>query len=292
MGHTPVLEVSFLKTPIHFCLVGGDARQLSLRTLLARDGHTVTTLAISDSPTALSPLRQANCVVLPIPATDQTGALYAPLCPTPISAADVLDILRPGQLLFGGKISETTHSQAAERGLLIRDLLLREEFSIANAVPTAEGALQLAMERLPITIQQSRILIVGFGRIGQCTAQRFHALGAHVDVCARSPAQLALAENMGCNPIPLSRLGTNSIPFDLVINTVPTPILTAAHLKAAQAPLLLELASPPGGFELTAVQDLGLRLISAQGLPGKVAPVTAARIIQTTLYRALEELNF
>ena len=292
MSHTPVLEVSFLKTPIHFCLVGGDARQLSLRALLARDGHTVTTIALSDAPITFSLPAQADCVLLPIPSTDRTGALYAPLCPTRISTADILDLLLPGQLLFGGKIDGMLHAQANERGLLIRDLLIQEEFSIANAVPTAEGALQQAMEHLPITIHQSRILIVGFGRVGQSTAQRFRALGAHVGVCARNPAQLALSENMGCHPIPFSDLKANSLPFDLVINTVPVPILTAAHLKAIQAPILLELASPPGGFDLTAVQDLGLRLISAQGLPGKVAPVTAARIIQTTLYHALEELNF
>lgn len=272
--------------------MGGDARQLSLRALLTRDGHTVTTLALSDGPINLSPLAQADCILFPIPATDKSGSLYAPLCPIPVSAADILDVLQPKQLLFAGKVSAALYSEAARRGLLIRDLLLREEFSIANAVPTAEGALQLAMEHLPITIHQSRILITGFGRVGQCTAQRFRALGAQVSVCARSPSQLALAEGMGCHPIPLSELASDSAPFDLVLNTVPTPILTAVHLSVLQAPLLMELASPPGGFELSAVHDLGLRLIPAQNLPGKVAPVTAAHIIQKTLYHALKELDF
>ena len=284
--------MSFLKTPIRFCLVGGDARQLALRTLLARDGHTVTTLALSDAPITFSALTQADCILLPIPTADPAGTLFAPLCPTAIAVSDILDVLRPNQHLFGGKIPPVLHAKAAERGLSIHDLLLREEFVLANAVPTAEGALQLAMEHLPTTIQSSRILITGFGRVGQCTALRFRALGADVSVCARSAGQLALAESIGCHPIPLSRLAANTAPFDLIVNTVPSPVLTAQRLKAAQAPLLLELASPPGGFDLNAVKDLGLQLISAQNLPGKVAPVTAAHAIRTTLYHILEELDF
>ena len=272
--------------------MGGDARQLSLRTFLTQDGHHVTDLALSDKPLQYNRLLQAQCVLFPIPAANQDGTLFAPLHPASVSIPEILDVLRPEQSLFGGKISSELHAQAAKRSLLIRNLLLREEFPIANAVPTAEGALQLAMEHLPITIHRSRVLIVGFGRVGQCTAQRFHALGAHVSVCARAPEQLTLAECMGCTPISLSALSSTANPFDLLINTVPAPVLTAPRLKATQAPLLLELASPPGGFDLTAIQDLGLRLISAQGLPGKVAPVTAARIIQKTLYHALEELNF
>ena len=265
---------------------------MSLRTLLTRDNHTVTDLALSDAPIPLSALAQAECVVLPIPAEIKPGILFAPFCPISIAIADILDALRPDQLLFAGKLSPAFYAEAAKRSLTPYDLLLREEFVIANAVPTAEGAVQLAMEHLPITIHRSRILITGFGKVGQCTAQRFRALGAQVSICARSAGQLALAESIDCHPIPLSQMEANQVPFDLIINTVPSPVLTAKHLAAAQAPLLLELASPPGGFDPTAVQELGLQFISAQGLPGKVAPLTAARIIQETLYHALEELDF
>ena len=148
------------------------------------------------------------------------------------------------------------------------------------------------MEHLPITIHQSRVLVTGFGRVGQCTAQRFQAVGAHVTVAARSPAQLALAETMSYRAIPLTELVNPPESFDLIINTIPSPMLAAPILEGLNSPLLLELASPPGGFDRSAVRELGLRFIDAQGLPGKVAPVTAARIIRNTLYQALEELHF
>ena len=272
--------------------MGGDNRQLALRTLLAQDGHIVSDLALSDAPIALSSLMQADCILFPIPTTDKNGFLFAPQHTSPIPLSGLLDVLQPNQLIFGGKIPPPLYTEATKQNLLVHDFLAREDFSIANAVPTAEGALQLAMEHLPITIHQSQVLITGFGRVGQCTAQRFQAVGARVTIGARSPAQLALAETMGLNTIPLSSSGSATVPFDLVINTIPSPVLTAPIVEQLKAPLLLELASPPGGFDRTAVQDLGLQLIDAQGLPGKVAPVTAARIIQNTLYQMLNELHF
>ena len=59
---------------------------------------------------------------------------------------------------------------ADARGLILRDYFAREELAVANAVPTAEGAVQLAMEQMPVTIHGARVLITGFGRVGQAVA--------------------------------------------------------------------------------------------------------------------------
>ena len=227
-----------------------------------------------------------------MPAEGTLGTIYTPLSPHTLSITCLLDALHPRQTIFGGKISTNLYEEASKNGLVLHDYLLRDDFALANAVPTAEGALQLAMEHLPITIHQSRILITGFGKVGQCTALRFLALGAEVSVCARSPGQLALAESLGCIPVPLSTLDFMPGNWNLIINTVPSLIFTSERLKQFKTPVLMELASPPGGFDPAAVHNLGLKLISAPGLPGKVAPVTAARIVQKTIYRMLEELDF
>ena len=277
---------------VRFFLIGGDARQLFLADLLRRDGHIVETSALSDESPDFSRLSQSDCVLLPMPLLGRNDAIFAPLCPTPVSLHAVLNHLAPTQTIFAGKVGPDVHKQAAALGLTIHDILLREELAVANAVPTAEGALQIAMEHLPTTIHQSRILVAGFGRVGQCTAQRFRALGAEVWVCARAPGQLALAENMGLHTISLQHMPQLRKEFDLLINTVPATIFTRTKLEPLGRPLLMELASPPGGFDHDAVRDLNLTLISAPGLPGKAAPLTAAHIIQKTIYRMLEELDF
>ena len=279
-----------MERKFQFCLVGGDRRQLYLANQLAADGHTVYTAALSDSAD-LSAIEWGDCIILPMPPTDSAGFLHAPMLSEKVSMDEVLAIFRPEQYIFAGKVSRGLHAQAAARRLVIHDYLLREELAISNAVPTAEGALQLAMEALPTTIHRSRVLIVGFGRVGQCTATRFKALGAKITVAARRVGQLALAESMGCIPLPLHLMGHEEKQWDLVINTVPVPILGSSQLSVAGRPILLELASPPGGFDMEWVEASGLRHIPAPGLPGKVAPATAASAIRTTLYAMLEELG-
>ena len=163
---------------------------------------------------------------------------------------------------------------------------------MANAVPTAEGAVQLAMEHLPITIHGSRVLVLGFGRVGRITAQRFGALGARVSVAARKFDQLAWAQAMGFDPQPLNHLAGWLCGYDLVVNTIPAPVLTRRELEDLKPGcLILDLASKPGGVDQRAAGELGLTVIWALALPGKVAPITAGAAIQTAIYNMLQELG-
>ena len=55
--------------------------------------------------------------------------------------------------------------------------------------------------------------------------------------------------------------------------------------------LVIDLASRPGGVDFEAAKELGVRVIWALGLPGKVAPVTAGLAIRDTIYHILNELG-
>ena len=57
------------------------------------------------------------------------------------------------------------------------------------------------------------------------------------------------------------------------------------------AAFLLDLASAPGGVDRAGAQELGLRVLSAPGLPGRTAPVTAAAAIRDAVYHILWELE-
>ena len=78
--------------------------------------------------------------------------------------------------------------------------------------------------------------------------------------------------------------------FDFIANTVPDRVITEAMLCcAAPDALLLELASPPGGFDRTLAENIGLRVVAAPGLPGKCAPYTAAELMKRAVYDAIKE---
>lgn len=290
-----------MKHEMNFWVVGGDMRQAKLAQLLAQDGHTVHTYALHPGQEIVPGLIQeqnlnqasrADCVVLPLTVTTERGLLNTPLSVSEHPLAPILDRLTPRQFLCGGRVDQETQGMAEDRGLTLHDYFAREELAVANAVPTAEGAIQLAMEHLPITIHGARILVIGFGRVGRITAQRFAALGGKVSVAARKYEQLAWAQTMGFGAEQLGHLAGWLCGYDLIINTVPARVLGPQELEDLREDcLIIDLASKPGGVDLGAAGALRLTVIWALALPGKVAPITAGAAIKSTIYNMLRELG-
>lgn len=278
-------------------VMGGDPRQAALAALLADDGHSVHTYALEQGAgmkcePSLTGADRADCVILPLPAAGADGRLNTPLSADSHDLEEVLGALRPGQLVCAGMAGEGLKGLAEERGLVLRDYFAREELAVLNAVPTAEGALQIALEELPITLHDARALVIGFGRLGKALAPRLRALGAHVWVSARRYEQRAAAQGMGLGSEGVDHLPDWLCSYDLVFNTVPAPVLGVEELAALkEGALVIDLASRPGGVDLDAAAALGVRVIWALSLPGKVAPVTAGRYIKDTVYHIMEELN-
>ena len=276
-------------------VAGGDPRQAALAALLADDGHSVHTYALergagTKCEPSLDGADRADCVVLPLPAAGADGKLNTPLSADSHELPEVLDALRPGQLVCAGMAGEGLKRMAEERDLVLRDYFAREELAVLNAIPTAEGAIQIAMEELPITLHDARVLVVGCGRLGKALAPRLRALGARVWVSARRYEQRAAAESMGLGSEGVDHLPDWLCSYDLVFNTVPARILGVEELAALkEGALVIDLASRPGGVDMDAAAALGVRVIWALSLPGKVAPVTSGRYIKDTIYHIMEE---
>lgn len=280
---------------LNIWVLGGDLRQNKLAQALAEDEHSVHAYALGDAGPdvrqegALTGVELADCVILPLPVGDAT-LLNAPLSAEPVALKDVFAALRPGQVICGGMVDSATQVLAESFGLTLRDYFAREELAVINAVPTAEGAIQLAMEELPITLWGSRALVVGFGRLGRALAPRLAALGAQVSVSARKYADLAWAETQGFGTERTGELAGWLCSYDVVFNTVPHRVLNRAELADLKPGcLVIDLASRPGGVDLSAAGELGVKVIWALSLPGRVAPVTAGRAIQTAVYHILLE---
>ena len=272
-------------------VLGGDLRQARLAELLLADGLDAVTWGLeggeAPNPVPLGRALERDIIVLPLPVC-RGGGLNLPLTDTALDAEQLWKRLRYDQLLLGGQTGELAPRLMADYGLTLLDYYAREETQIANAVPTAEGAIQRAMEATERTLHGSRCLIIGFGRIGKALARRLQGLGAQVAVFARRFSDQAWVEASGCEVFRFAagELGR----FDLIFNTAPALVLDAGRLAELQEDcVVLELASPPGGVDLDAAGRLGRRVISAAGLPGKVAPVTAAAAIRDSVYHILEE---
>ncbi len=271
-------------------IIGGDARQERMAKTFAERGYTVRTfgLANGENRSLGETVRQANAVILPVPAT-RDGERVPTSSGGGVPFSALLPLLDPAALLLGGMLPESWIRSFAARGGRTADYYREETVALRNALPTVEGALRLAMESLPVTLFGTRLAVVGYGRIGSLLTEKLVALGARVAVLARSPAARAAAELRGAKAFPLSGEAIRAIAdCRLIFNTVPARVFRAEDLRALPSGcVLMELASASGGFDPKEAEAAGLRVIPAPALP-RFYPETAGRILADAICGILE----
>ena len=270
-------------------IIGGDSRVEYLKTALSEDGFIVE--KFSGNEPLKNAVDKCDAVVLGLPATKDGKTVDAPELSEEILIKDLFKLIGRNKLLLAGKMSDAMKAVADVFGVKWVDYFLREELEILNAVPTAEGAVQIAMEELPITIFGSNVLVTGFGKVAEPLAVMLRNMGANVTVCARRASQRAKARCMGMRTVDFSYLDECVEEADVFFNTVPEKIVGASSLMGAKNTLIIDLASKPGGIDMEKAKDLGVKVIWALGLPGKVAPRTSGNIIKETILNILSELG-
>lgn len=278
-----------------FAVIGGDRRAVLLAGMLLEEGQRVQSFGLEQTelPEGIESaehlqgaLYGADAVVLPLPA-ERGGLLNAPFARQPCTMAELMEALWPGQTVFGGLFPSDFQRAAAGRYLPLVDWMRRPGFVCGNAALTAEGAVGLLLSESERSLFGSRVLVSGFGRIGRLLAAKLAALGAHVTVAARREESRAACEALGYEALPFEGLHGA---FDFVVNTVPARVLGEGFLCCLpETALLLELASAPGGFDRNLAENLGLRCLSAPGLPGRSAPHSAAKLMLREIHAAMKE---
>ena len=271
-----------------FGVIGGDRRQAELGRLLAGDGHFVRTYGLERwKPVGAGTLDRAaasDVVILPLPLCRGDGVLNCEEGAVP--TADLFRRLQPGQRILAGQVRPQQRQEAEALGLPGAHYLPRAAGAGAKAPPTAEGAVQTAMERLDRTLLGLDCLVLGFGRIGKLLSCRLHGLGARVTATARRPEDLAWIRAYGYRALETGKLDGCLGAFGAVFNTVPFPVLGGPLL--AQLPpdcLLMDLASVRG---IEAAED-GPEVLWARSLPGRLSPRSAAAAVRDAVYYILLE---
>ncbi|MDK2798526.1 MAG: dipicolinate synthase subunit [Clostridiales bacterium] len=290
-----------MKNKKRFAIIGGDLRQVKMANGLAKDGYYVKVFGFKDIEFAPNVIKAHNMqevvegtdvIVAPLPCSLDNESVNTPFYDGKIFFNDLFKHISKNQLFVGGKISEKISNLAKVYNIYIVDYFEREELTILNAIPTAEGAIQIAMEELPITLHNSHCLILGFGRIGKILARMLLGIGANVTVEARKYQDLAWIKSYGYNGVHLNQLEKVIGNYDVIFNTIPSVILDTEILsKIKKDCLVIDLASKPGGVDFEMARDMGLKVIWALSLPGKVAPNTAGNIIKDTIFNIIDELG-
>ncbi|WP_341877238.1 dipicolinate synthase subunit DpsA [Defluviitalea saccharophila] len=286
---------------IKFAVVGGDLRQIKLSNFLAREGYEVRVFGFNGidfeknviiSTTLPDVVSNADIVIGPIPCSQENVTLYTKYYEKSILLEDVFKHISKDKVFMAGRITPEIQRIANRYDFKVVDLLAREELAVLNAIPTAEGAIQYAMENSEITLHGSHCLVLGFGRCGKVLAHKLKGLDAHLTVEARNPQDLAYIKSYGYQSLHLHDLKDKIGSYDFIFNTIPSLILDREMLKTVKKDcLIIDLASKPGGVDYNAASELGIKAILALSLPGKVAPESAALIIRDTIFNVYSEMG-
>ncbi len=169
------------------------------------------------------------------------------------------------------------------------DYMKNEAYVLKNAFLTAEGAVTLLEENTDFSLTHSKILIIGYGRIGKALYKLLSAYGADISVCSRSDVSKAQESFDGCNHIDFESMKKQN-DFDIIINTVPHIVLTKDELKACKSSVvILDLASFPGGVDTLVAKSLGIRIINGKGMPSVYTCRTAGEIIGEAVLNIIKE---
>lgn len=278
-----------------FGVIGGDARMRFLAESIVADGYRVVVSGMEelnafDDEFDLSveeAIKESDVIILPLPATRDGKLLNAPHSKSPIFIDDSLAKMMTNKIVYGGMLKKLIAASPIWREIGPEDYYMREELAVGNAIPTAEGALGIAINEYPATVNGARCLVVGFGRIGKNLSMLLRSLGAQVYASARRNEDLMLMRAFGVQPLRYREITQK---FDIIFNTVPSVVIGPQILNRQDTEtLIIELASVPGGIDREYAQKCGIRVIDAPSLPGKTAPKTAAEFIKEAIYNMMEE---
>lgn len=271
-------------------VLGGDRREEEVIRVLASAGASIRTagrdLAADPRPAQPHPsvngaLRLADVLLAPLPSLGGDGRVWSTLASAPVYLlpADI-EGMAHGARAIVGRANSCLRDLAAKGRLQLRELADDDELAILNSIPTAEGAVQLAMQLSPITMHGSTAAVLGMGRVGLTLARLLVAIGCRTFACAEERAARARALTLGCELASLDDLGRIADRLDFLFNTIPAPVVSRETLAGlSERAVVIDLASAPGGVDLAASRELGKTAVLAPGLPGKVAPVTAGKLL-------------
>lgn len=286
-----------------YLVLGGDLRNVKLAGMLADDGNRVYSFGQDRSDEILddgriekctslkTAMEKAQVIIGPVPFSSNEDFINAPFAHDKIMIDDLMKTNK-GKIFISGSIKENLKKQLDEKYMEVIDIMKRDDLAILNTIATAEGTIEVAIKNTDKILQGSRVLILGFGRVGKIVANKFSKMSAIVTCAARKVSDLAWIKAYGYNSLNINYMLYDLKEFDIIINTVPQTILREKELKHIDAEaLLIDLASSPGGIDGKMATSMGLNFIWALALPGRIAPSSSAKFIKDTVYTILEEMS-
>lgn len=216
-----------------------------------------------------------NLVLLPIPTTKDKLHVNG----SSVTLASLTELACEGVAFAGYAIPDALARELALRGARVLDLSECEDFLDENARLTAEGTVGHLLSSYPRAISDTKVGIIGYGRIGKYLMRYLMLLGAEIRLYTRREE---VRHEVGVFGIESEIMGENAdfANLDLLINTSPSPFPNNAQGLGYKT-RIIELASGsnfPPDMEITRLPSV----------PAVMYPDTAGRLYAKYILEGLE----
>lgn len=278
-----------------FGILGGDLRYKFLYEMLKKENYNVFSYRNKHIDKDVSFenlddfLNKIDVLITPIPFTKDNKTVFN----IDIETIEIDTLINKTidfkiNSFFGGLLPKELIEKLEENNIKTLDFLNDNSIAILNAIPTAEGAIQTAMEQSFKTIFNSKCLVLGYGRCGKILANMLKGIGANVDVSYRKDEDCSYIKAYGLNPINLYKVKNSIEKYDFIFNTIPSEILNKDLLENVNKDvIIIDLASAPGGIDYNYAREININAIYCPSLPGRVAPYSASQILKDKILQII-----
>lgn len=222
----------------------------------------------------------SDIIVLAMPFKNDSEQIVSTFSNISLEVKQILPYLK-NKTIFVGNLSDETLKELYDNQNIVHNISANNEVKIANAVIASEAAVQIIGNELETTIKNTKILVLGFGRLGKMLCKTFSSLDADVVCEARKNSDLVWIDALGYKSLHLNNLKENIKDFDVIINTVPFEILNKDILEnVKKGVFILDLADDKRGLDVRYAREKGIKNVWALSLPQKNAPISYAKAIK------------
>ncbi len=272
-------------------IVGGDTRMHTAGYLLKKEGYDVEHLAQENADCWQEKVSRAEVIILPYPYSQKEERIPG-YEHGGVDADNLLRVAKPEAFLFFGRGIENSSAVRFRPQQRCKNYEEDPLFVQRNTELSAEAAVSELMQRSTLALDEQNILVLGYGLFAKAIVRKLKALGARVWVAARKEKARLAAAYDGALSIDFDQLHTLLPQMHAVMNTVPSIVMgREALMHCSETLLLMELASPPYGIDLSAAVEMERNVVVLPGLPARYAPLSAGAAVAASIIRQLAEVK-
>ncbi len=273
--------------------LGGDKRQLVVMNFFNNKDHEIDVVGYEQEKLPSGVFNKKlkdldvsiyDVIFFPVNGVKEDGEITAEFSGEKIILDnDVLKNTKRDALIFTGILNNKVKDilTISNRGavVLMEDKVVTQE----NSIPTVEGIIGDLINNTEYTINDSNILVFGYGNVGKPLVEKLEYLGAKVTVGVLSKSDYNALKEKKIKVFYTfdKKEMINNIKFnETIINTATSKVLDKEYLKyVSKNSYILDVASHPHGIDVDYANELGLNTKVWMGIPSAVAPKTAAKIL-------------